>query len=336
MSTLFQAGSSSSRLKLMIRQIAYEAVGVRSYELVDPSGDSLPRFTAGSHVDVYLEDGTTRQYSLCNDPSESHRYVIGVLREEWGRGGSKAIHQSFQVQQTVEIGVPRNNFRLAPDASKHILIGGGIGVTPLKAMAHQLQGNGQNYELHYCAKTPEHAAFVKELQDHFDPKRVSFHFDGGNPVDGLDITALLRDQPDGAHVYYCGPEGFMGACEKAAAHWRVGTVHCEHFKAPTPAKPAGAAVEEATQPGDIEFSVQVASTGLVFGVPMNRSIVQVLGEANVRVETSCEAGLCGSCKVGYLEGDVDHRDFILSDEEHQQCLTACVSRAKSPLLVLDL
>ncbi|CAL8480825.1 2Fe-2S iron-sulfur cluster-binding protein [Caballeronia sp. S22] len=337
MNAISQAANSASRLKLMIRQVAYEAVGVRSYELVDPTGEDLPPVTPGSHIDLHLEDGTVRQYSLCNDPSERHRYVIAVLKEEWGRGGSKAVHQNFHVEHTVDVGVPRNSFALDPQATKHILIAGGIGVTPLKAMAHQLQANGADYELHYCAKTPAHAAFSRELLDRLDSDMVSLHFDGGNPVDGLNITDLLHEQPDGAHLYYCGPEGFMAACDKAASHWRPGTVHFEHFKAPSPSKSVvDSALSPVAQPGEAEFSIQIASTGLVFEVPENRTIAQVLADANIPIETSCEAGLCGACKIGYVEGEVDHRDFILSDEEHQGCLTACISRAKTPLLVLDL
>lgn len=334
MSITPENGLPSSRMTLMVRKITYEAFGICSYELVDPSGASLPPASAGSHIDVYLDDGTSRQYSLCNDPADQHRYVIAVLREEWGRGGSKKIHDAFRVKQEIEVGLPRNNFALSPDASRHILIAGGIGVTPLKAMAHQLNAAGMDYEFHYCAKSPRHAAFITEMLQELDPKKVRFHFDGGNPVDGLDISSLLSEQAPGSHVYFCGPPGFMAACQSAAAHWQSGTVHSEHFKAPAPSRLAhdtGTPVSD-----DREFSVQIASTGLIFGIPANRSIAQVLADAAIQVETSCEAGLCGACKVNYLEGDVDHRDFILSEEEKKQCLTTCVSRAKSAILVLNL
>ncbi|MBF5007116.1 PDR/VanB family oxidoreductase [Diaphorobacter caeni] len=338
MSTSSQGAASSSRLKLLIRSITYEATGIRSYELVDPAGEPLPPVEAGSHIDIHVPNGPTRQYSLCNDPSERHRYVIAVLRDEWGRGGSKAIHDQLQVEQIVEVSRPRNNFSLVSGARKHILVAGGIGVTPLKAMAHQLQIDGEDYQLHYCAKTEAHAAFFKELQTELDPARIAFHFDRGNPVDGLDIQALLKVQPEGAHLYFCGPGGFMAACEKASVHWDAGTVHSEHFKAPVPppASPEALAQAHQGQSGDAEFSVKLASTGAVYGVPADRSIVQVLAEAGVAVETSCEAGLCGACKVGYLEGEVQHNDFILSDDERRTCLTACVSRATSSVLVLDL
>lgn len=337
MDNQLDSGATPLRLLLLVRQVTYEAVGVRSYELVDPAGAPLPPVSAGAHLDVYLGNGMTRQYSLCNDPTERHRYVIAVLHDEYGRGGSKHIHEKFQVQDLVTVGFPRNNFQLSSEARKHLLIAGGIGVTPMKAMAHQLATADGEYELHYCAKGPEFAAFRSDFERMFKPGRVFFHFDGGNHVDGLNIASLLREQPSGTHVYYCGPGGFMAACEKAAADWPRGTVHFEHFKPPVPVRPATSATNEvAEQPGPPEFSIKIASTGLVFDVPANRTIVEVLADAAITVETSCEAGLCATCKVRYVSGEVDHRDYVLSDEEHAEFFTACVSRSKSPMLVLDL
>jgi len=315
-------------LSLLVRQIRFEAVGVNSYELVDPAGAELPAVMAGTHIDVLLGDGVVRQYSLCNDPAERHRYVIAVLLEGQGQGGSRRLHETLHVQDHVQVGLPRNNFTLADRASRHLLIGGGIGITPLKAMAHALAANGEEFELHYCARSPEHASFRNELARLGDGGRVAFHYDGGNPADGLDIAALLNGRASDTHVYYCGPPGFMAACAAATAGWPAGTVHCEHFKAPEPERPvdrdAGTAV------------VQIASTGLRLEIPASRSMVDVLNDAGLEVETSCVSGLCGSCKVRYLSGEVDHQDFILSEDERLEYLTTCVSRAKGSVLVLDL
>lgn len=314
-------------LSLLVRQIRFEAIGVNSYELVDPAGADLPAVTAGMHIDLMLGDGIVRQYSLCNDPAERHRYVIAVLLEGQGKGGSRRLHETLHVQDRVSVSLPRNNFALADGAGQHLLIGGGIGITPLKAMAHALAADGAKFELHYCARSPEHASFRDELARLDAGGRVAFHYDGGDPANGLDITALLRGRAVDTHVYYCGPPGFMAACAAAAADWPAGTVHSEHFKAPEPAQ---AAQDAGTS------TVQISSTGLRLEIPAGRSMVDVLNDAGLEVETSCVSGLCGSCKVRYLSGEVDHQDFILSEDERAEYLTTCVSRAKGPVLVLDL
>lgn len=322
-STAIQQG----RLSLLVRQIRFEASGINSYELVDPAGQDLPPFEAGAHIDVHLPNGVTRQYSLCNSPAERHRYVIAVLRDEKGRGGSKALHESLKVQDVATFSFPRNNFSLGARASKVILLAGGIGVTPLKSMAHALEAAGVPFEFHYCARNAACVAFGTELAGPWQHGTSHFHFDHGNPAEGLDIAALLREPEDGAQLFYCGPAGFMQACAAAAAHWPAGTVHFEHFKAPQLDRPAAV-------PGS--FAVKIASTGAVIDVAPGTSIADALNAAGVRVETSCQSGLCGTCKVRYLEGEVDHQDMIMDDGEHTQWLTTCVSRAKSAMLVLDL
>jgi len=314
----------TERLTLLVRQVRLEATGVHSYELVDPDGGALPQAAAGSHIDVHLASGLVRQYSLAHDPAERHHYVIAVLREERGRGGSAAVHDTLHVGARVEVSAPRNAFRLAPDARKHILIAGGIGITPLKAMHHELAAANAHYELHYCAKTKAHAAFADELA----AAGAQFHFDGGDPRNGLDIAGLLRERPESAHVYYCGPAGFMTACAAATAHWPKDSVHSEHFSVPT--------TTAATPTVTGAFTVEIASTGMRFEVGPEQSIVDVLNDNGVVVETSCVSGLCGTCKVGYTAGTVEHNDFILDDSERDRFLTTCVSRASSPTLTLDL
>ncbi|MGI4857437.1 MAG: PDR/VanB family oxidoreductase [Janthinobacterium lividum] len=324
-------------LHLLVRQIRFEGNGINSYELVDPNGAALPEFDAGAHIDVYMEGGLVRQYSLSNAPRERHRYVIAVLRDAAGRGGSTALHGGLHVQDIVPVSRPRNNFALDETAQKVILLAGGIGITPLKAMAHRLEETGIDYELHYCAKDREFAAFGAELADLENRGRLHFHFDRGVPSTGLDIARLLSDPAPGTHLYYCGPGGFMKACAAAAAHWPSGTVHSEHFKAPEPAVSPNLTGDEAdaAQAND-GFSVELASTGQAIHVGPYQSIADALEEAGVAIETSCRAGLCGTCKVRYTSGTVEHNDCILSDEEKTMFLTTCVSRATSKVLVLDL
>jgi vanillate O-demethylase ferredoxin subunit len=319
-------------LQLLVRQIRFEGKGINSYELVDPAGGGLPKFEAGAHIDVHLGPGLIRQYSLCNDPAERHHYVIAVLRDEGGRGGSNALHQTLKVKDIVRVSYPRNNFPLVPNAEKVILLAGGIGVTPLKSMAHSLDTWGVEYELHYCARDASCAAFHSEFKELLDSGRLHYHYDGGDPAAGLQIDRLLSQPTQGTHVYYCGPKGFMKACAAATAHWPAGSVHFEHFKAPE--QPVGSAMMSEEQAGS--FEVRISSTGQTFSVRFDQTIAEALQGAGVAIETSCCAGLCATCKVRYLEGEVVHNDFILGEDERSEYLTVCVSRASSKLLVLDL
>lgn len=323
--------ADEDKLDLRVRQIRFEGRGINSYELVDPEGAPLPPFTAGAHLDIHLAGGVVRQYSISNAPRERHRYVIAVLRDERGRGGSKALHEQLRVQDIVRVSRPRNNFRLVDGARRVLLIAGGIGVTPLKAMAHELEDAGIDYEMHYCAKDASCAAFADEFEPLRANGRLHFHFDGGDPSAGLDLRDLLNAPRDGEHLYYCGPGGFMQACAQAAEHWPSGTVHFEHFKAPE--RSSG---EQAANDALDSFTVRIASTGQEIEVTKEESIADALAQAGVAIETSCCAGLCGTCKVRYLEGEVEHNDYILSDEEKTGYLTACVSRATSKVVVLDL
>ncbi|WP_233832492.1 PDR/VanB family oxidoreductase [Paraburkholderia sp. ZP32-5] len=318
-------------LDVRVKQIRYEGKGINSYELTSPSGATLPRFEAGAHIDIHLKNGVIRQYSLCNSPAERNRYVIAVLKDEGGRGGSRAVHESIAAGDIVTISTPRNHFALAGDASKVILIAGGIGVTPLKAMAHELEQRGVDFDMHYCARSLEAAAFGPELERMQRAGKLRYHFDDGEEANRLDLRALLNQPKPGTHVYYCGPGGFMAACADAASHWPKGTVHFEHFKAPEQPKRAPADTEN--QRG---CDVTIARTGQVIHVEPDQNFSEALNEAGIEVPTSCCAGLCATCKVRYLDGEVEHNDFILDDDERKEFLTVCVSRPVSRTLVLDL
>lgn len=318
-------------LELRVRSITNEALGINAYELVDPAGAELPAFTPGAHIDVHIPGGFVRQYSLSNDPLERKRYVIGVLNVCDGRGGSKALHASVRAGDLLRVSTPRNHFPLAPDARRHLLLAGGIGITPMMAMVAQLRAAGAEYKLHYCTRSPERTAFRELLAPLVEAGKAVHHYDYGDPAQGLSLTDLLRHPEIGTHLYYCGPPGLMAAVAKATAHWPQGTVHCEYFAAPPAAWP------RAENPvSDGAFEVRIASTGQTLAVPADKSIAQTLREAGIACATSCEAGVCGTCRTRYLEGTPEHSDFILSDEERREYLTVCCSRSSSELLVLDI
>ena len=318
--------SAADTLRLRVRAIRMEAEGIHAFELVHPQGEWLPPVEAGAHIDVHLPGALVRSYSLAGDPADRTRWVLGILREPQSRGGSRAMHDQVRVGELLTVGWPRNAFALQPASGHTVLLGGGIGITPIKAMAHALAAQGRSFELHYCARSPQHAAFVQALLAITPAGHLHLHFDNGDPTQGLDIAALLQAPAPGTHVYYCGPAGFMQACAQASAHWPQGTVHCEHFKAPDKPAPTRA---------DGGFEVRLARQGITVQVAAGQTIVHAIEQAGVQVPTSCLSGLCGACKVDYLEGEVEHADYILSDDEKKHCMTICVSRATSPSLVLD-
>lgn len=326
-----QTHVASSILSLMVRQIRCEANGINSYELVDPDGNDLPAFSAGAHIDLHIKPGMVRQYSLCNDPAERHRYVIAVLRSDAGQGGSKTLHETVHVQDLIQVSAPRNHFPLEQNAKKAILLAGGIGVTPLKAMVHAIEALGMEYEMHYCARNASRAAFAEAFSSRGN---VHLHFDNGDPSQGLDVVRLLHVPQEYTHVYFCGPAGFMETCRQATRHWPNEAVHFEYFKAPV--GDSGSACDTTQGTPDGSFNVKIASTGQMIAVEAGQTLADALVGAGIMLETSCVSGLCGTCKVRYLEGEVDHRDYILGPDEQSEYLTACVSRSRGELLVLDL
>ncbi len=304
------------------------AEDIHSFEFVDPEGRELPRFTAGSHVDVHLPDRAIRQYSLCNDPAETHRYVVAVLRDENGRGGSLAMHDDVTQGAEIVISRPRNRFALAEKATRHLLLAGGIGITPIMSMIAQARARKQDFHLYYCTRSPDRTAFIDELAPLIESGQVTVHHDAGEPRRGLDLRQVLQCGRVGGHVYYCGPAGFMDAVEAATADWPAGTVHFERFNAPPVA--AGGAADAAP------FDIKLASTGETFTVRPGETIVEVLQRHGIEVDTSCEEGYCGTCMTRYLEGEPLHSDTVLDEEDREEYLMICCARAKAGCLVLDL
>jgi vanillate O-demethylase ferredoxin subunit len=215
----------------------YLAERINGYELVDPQESDLPPFEAGAHIAVRVGEGLVRDFSLWNDPAERGRYCIGVLREPDGRG-SRLWHERVRVGDLLEASAPRNDFPLAADAARYLLIAGGIGITPIIAMVAVLHRRRADFHLHYCTRSPDETAFLDDLAILAALGRVQFHHDGGDPAKGLDIAAALREYRPGTHLYYCGPAGMMAAAEAASRHWPPGTVHCEYFAGPKAVPPA--------------------------------------------------------------------------------------------------
>jgi len=310
-------------MRLRVRSITYLAEDINGYELVDPRGRDLPRFTAGAHICLRL-GGLFRDYSLWNDPAERRRYCIAVLREPEKGGVAQQVHDTVRAGDLVEVSLPRNNFPLAP-AERYLLIAGGIGITPIMSMIAELRRQRADFQLHYCTRSPERTAFLDDLALLAAQGRVHFHYDGGDPARGLDIAATLRDPPPGTHLYYCGPAPLMVAASEAAKAWPAGAVHCEYFTAP-------AIGFEEDQP----FRVRLARSGVEYDVPAGETIVDVLRSHGIAVRTSCELGYCGTCLTRYVGGEPDHRDQALEPQDRDHYVLICCARSKSPVLELDL
>ena len=320
---------NASDLKVRIARKAPEALDIATFELVNVENKPLPAFSAGSHIDVHLPNGLTRQYSLCNDPSEGHRYLIGVLNDPGSRGGSRAMHDSVNEGDVLQISAPRNHFPLAHEAVHSVLLAGGIGVTPILCMAERLAVTGASFEMHYCTRSPERTAFRERIAKSSFSNRVSFHFDDGPEGQKLRLDEVLSPMRPGVHLFVCGPKGFMDwVLERARAiGWPSPRLHYEFF---------GAEVEKSDT--DADFSVKLASSGKVIVVPKDMTVVQALSAVGIEIATSCEQGVCGTCLTRVLEGEPDHRDMYLTEEEQaaNDQFTPCCSRSVSPMLVLDL
>ena len=304
------------------------AEGITGVELVAANGGALPSFSAGSHVDVHLGEDLLRQYSLWNNPSETHRYCLGVLREEDGRGGSEAVHK-LQLGDALKISAPRNNFELDNDAKQSLLLAGGIGITPILSMAQSLHENGANFTMHYRARNSDRMAFQDLISASGFADKVQFHVDDGAAEQKFEMGTLSQTPTIGTHLYVCGPAGFMNAVlANAKDAWPASSLHREYFSADV-----GAADGE-----DSAFKIQISSSGAILDVPRDKSIVEVLATIGIEIPTSCEQGICGTCLTPVLQGTPDHRDLVLTEEEHDDNdqMTLCCSRALTDLLVLDL
>ncbi len=316
---------TDASMSLTLAARAEIAPGIHVFELRRADGLDLPAFHAGAHIQVHTPAGIMRRYSLCNAPSERHRYVLGIKREPTGGGGSVSMVDQLAIGDTITVSAPANDFPLANNADSHLLIAGGIGITPILAMARQLQTANADFRVIYCARTAASAAFLDVWAEPCFADRVTLHFDDGDPARAFDFASHLQALPAGQHVYCCGPRPLMQAVREAGRHLPSGTLHFEDFG--TSAK-QDASFEQG-------FRVRLARSGSVVVVPPGLSILEALRRNGVTVPSSCEAGTCGSCRVTLLEGQADHRDFVLDDDEQDTAIMICVSRAISEELVID-
>ena len=315
-------------LQLKVASIAAVTPRIRRIELVSASGGALPVFAAGAHIDIRLPNDETRSYSLINDAGETESYVLGVLREPESLGGSAYLHEKLAPGDELTAAFPCNDFPLYEAGEVNILIAGGIGITPIMPMAVRLAALRRDYTIHYCARSPDEAAFFNELRlRHGD--RLRTYFDGGDPTRGLDVKSLLTPRLLGAHVYVCGPAALIRDVITATTDWPAGTVHYELFK--------GNVAELIAVSNDKPFEIILKRSGKRLLVPSDKSLLAILKAEGLKIKTMCTTGRCGTCRVTYLAGEVDHRDEVLDDDERQTTLQVCVSRAMpGATLVLDL
>jgi vanillate O-demethylase ferredoxin subunit len=317
-----------SQYQVTVAKKNREADDIVSFELVQVNGAPLPSFTAGAHIDVHIGNGLIRQYSLCNAPHETHRYVIGVLRDPNSRGGSTTMHDKVAEGDVITISAPKNHFPLTP-STPSLLLAGGIGVTPILCMAEQLSKDSAGFDMHYCARSSGRTAFKDRIAASVFAPSVHYHFDDGDAQQKLDLTALLASKNKDTHIYVCGPGGFIDYVVNTAkdSGWPQTHIHLEYF-----------AAAEIDVSGDGAFDVKIASSGQVIRIAADKTVVQALAEAGVEIQMSCEQGICGTCLTRVVDGIPEHRDLYLTDEEKEanDQFTPCCSRSKSPMLVLDI
>lgn len=313
------------KCSFVVRGLRLEADAVLAVELAPADGTPSPTWEAGSHIDLVVGDGSSRQYSLCGTPG-APSWRVAVLQEDSGRGGSRWVHEVLRPGQRVEVGGPRNHFALE-DASSYVFVAGGVGITPLLPMMASATEAGADWILHYYGRSRSSMAFVEELSRYGD--RVKLH-----PGDGSarrpDAAELLADVRPGTFVYACGPRRLLDTLDSAAADggWDA-QLRTELFTAP------GA---DPDAPSPDSFDVLLESSGRELHVPADRSLLSVLVDAGIDMVSDCEEGICGSCETRVLAGTIDHRDHVLTPQEREigDCMMVCVSRAAGPRLTLDL
>ncbi|HEY5821170.1 MAG TPA: PDR/VanB family oxidoreductase, partial [Propionibacteriaceae bacterium] len=303
------------------KQLVAEGVAALTLRAVD--GASFPRWEAGAHVDLVLDNAATRQYSLCGDPDDAHVWRLGILRDERGSGGSLYVHDQLKTGDLVRVRGPRNNFPLAA-SPRYLFIAGGIGITPMLPMIRAAEAAGAEWRLVYGGRQRASMAFLDELEAYGD--RVVVH-----PQDEagfLPLDRLLGTPQPGTKVFCCGPEPLLNAVEQQCAAWPKRSLHVERFVAKPLTEPV---LTEA-------FEVHLAQSGLTLTIPPDQSILSVVEQAGVGVLSSCAEGTCGTCETPVLEGVPDHRDSVLDETERESnsCMMICVSRSCTPRLVLNI
>jgi len=301
------------------------ATGIHAFELRAVDGGDLPAFTPGAHVTVRTPGGLLRKYSLCNDCEERDRYVIAVKREASGRGGSASLVDNCRAGDVLACSPPRNDFALADKAKAFTFIAGGIGITPIMSMLRRLAKDATRpFKLYYLTRSREETAFAGDLAAPHFAGNVVFHHDGGDADRAFDLWPLF-ERPKPLHVYACGPRPMLQAIRDMSGHWPMSSIHIESF--------ADAATLAA--PEDHPFRVRLARSGTTIDVGAHQSILEALRAHGLEMPSSCESGTCGTCRTTLIEGIADHRDLVLTEAEQTDNVMVCVSRSRTPELVID-
>ena len=309
--------------EVIVSDIVHETPTIVSIYLSLPDGTPIGHYTPGAHIDVEGPTAITRQYSLCGRPDGDDAYMLAVKREDSSRGGSEALH-TLQVGDRLKISEPRNLINIAEDATHHILIAGGIGITPMHSMARYMDVRDISFELHYFASSEEEAAFLPILREKV-PDKLHAHLGISREQQSNVLEELVRNAPEGSHAYLCGPQGFMEkVTDIVSTRFAEEEIHFENFHA-----------AEIDESDNTAFVVELE--GEEYDVPADRSIVDVLNKNGAGIDTSCEEGICGTCIMSVLAGTPDHRDNVLTKAEREanETMAVCVSRTRDPKLVLD-
>ncbi len=320
--------TSTDLIQVRIQALRWEAQGIVSLELRRPEGGALPAFEPGAHIDLVLPNGVSRSYSLVNAQAHQDHYVVAVNRDAASRGGSRFIHDSLRCGDLVQISAPRNHFALDESAPHTVLIAGGIGVTPLYAMAQRLQATGRSWEMWYSARNRTMAAYLAPIVDLGQAggaDRVHLNFDQDPGGRMLDLPAIVAQIDPAAHLYCCGPTPMIAAFEQACTGRAPETVHVEYFSAAeAPAAEGG-------------FTLVLSRSGRSIVVEPGKTILDAMLDNDIDVPYSCTEGVCGTCELRVIEGEPDHRDLVLSKEERaaNKSIMVCCSGSLSPKLVLD-
>jgi len=296
-----------------------------TFQRVD--GGKLPAYKPGAHIDLHLPNGMLRQFSLTVPVSDPDGYTVGVKRDENSRGGSRYIIEQMKVGDLIKISAPRNNFPLVENADHVVLVAGGIGITPIWCMAQELEAQSRSWKIHYACRSQADMAFLSDLKK-LDPERVHLHFDDEAGGKVLDLTAAIAEAPANAHFYCCGPNPMLKAFEAAAASRPRANVHIEYFTAK----------EEASANELGGFWVELTRSGEEYFIPPGKKVLEVLFDAGVDVDYSCELGICGACETRVISGTPIHHDSVLSEEEQasNEKVMICCCGCATERLVLDM
>jgi ferredoxin-NADP reductase len=322
------AGTTASHglIDARLSKIEDVARDTKLYTFQRVDGARLPAYKPGAHIDLHLPNGLLRQFSLVVPAANPDSYTVGVKRDENSRGGSRYIVDQMKVGDQIKISAPRNNFPLVEDAAHVALFAGGIGITPIWCMAQQLAALGRSWKIYYACRSRADMAFVETLEK-FDDKFRHLHFDD-TAGKVLDLAAAVAETPQNAHIYCCGPNPMLKAFEAATAGRPRNLIHVEYF---TPKDDAAA-----TATGG--FWVELARSGEEYFIPPGKKVLEVLFDAGVDVDYSCELGICGACETKVISGIPEHHDSVLSEEEQasNEKVMICCCGCKTERLVLDM